>query len=106
MVTKSDFRAFYLVERREGGGGETGCARLGGSVSKGLPLAKPHLKAQEVHSLAPSQGRAFLNLLTGCGMVPTGGWRRGGKLVQEEAAVVWRVRGKDGGWVSSASVLF
>lgn len=57
-------------------------------MSKGLPLAKPHPKAQEVHSLAPSRGRAFLNLLTSCGMVPTGGWGRGRKLVKEEVTVV------------------
>lgn len=65
MVTKSDFRAFHLAER--GGGGRGGrLARLSGSVSKGLLFAKPHPKAQEVHGLAPSRGRAFLNLLTGC----------------------------------------
>lgn len=97
MVTKSDFRAFHLAETS--GGGETGCARLGvilclnlslgGSVSKGLPLAKPHPKAQEVHRLAPSQGRAFLNLQTGCGMVPTGGDGRGRKWsVKKEVTLV------------------
>jgi hypothetical protein len=66
-------------------------------VSKGLPLAKLHPKAQEVQSLAPSRGRAFLNLLTSCGMVPTGGWGRGRELVKEEVAVVCVCVGGGGG---------
>lgn len=89
MVTKRDFRAFYLAAREVGwGGGRAGSTRLGGSVSKGLRLAKPHPTAQEVHSLAPSRGRAFLNLLTSCGLVPTGGWGKGRKLVKEEVTIV------------------
>lgn len=56
-------------------------------MSKGLPFAKPHPKAQEVHSLALSRGRAVLNLLTSCGMVPTRRRGRGRKLVKKEVTV-------------------